>query len=427
MGQDHSITPEVVADLSEYEPTPEISSAIAVEEQRAIAEVQAMATLAKRFPRNRAAAVEQIVRECGRRAVAESALYAYPRGDSVVKGPTVHLMRMIATAWQNVDSGVREVGRTDDATDMIAYAWDLEANRRRSIRWTVPRWIRLRDGRRKAINDPRDVYELNANMGARRERACLQHVIPRDVVDLAISTALTTKASAVGSSLPERIDAMVIAFGQLSVPVEAIEKRLGHGLDLCTVEEIVDLQIIYRSIKDGEVSRLTFFDLGKGARSDDTDELTEAFLPSEPVTAPASDDNAPEIARNGVCNAPDEGTPYGTTSENTDAHRASSRETGAKGRSLFDDDDGDDASPDAAPTEQPLAPDEAIAVMDMLADLQALLESSDYDKATYQAWRTEALALFEVEDESDLNADQLRGHIRSLDLRLREWSDSQGG
>ena len=74
-------------------PLPKVTQTTAVEQARAVAEVQAAVTVAQAMPRDINRAVAEMRDACGRTALASRAFYSVPnRGN----GPTVHLARELA-------------------------------------------------------------------------------------------------------------------------------------------------------------------------------------------------------------------------------------------------------------------------------------------------------------------------------------------
>ena len=77
-----------------------LTQATAIEQARAVAEVQAAVTVAQAIPRDVQRAVAEMRDACGRLALAQRAFYSVPnRGN----GPTVHLARELARIWGNID------------------------------------------------------------------------------------------------------------------------------------------------------------------------------------------------------------------------------------------------------------------------------------------------------------------------------------
>lgn len=231
--------------------------AVAVESNRAIAEVQAQVIMARHYPRNQVLAMDRILQECERVTLAERAIYSYPKGGTQVSGPSIRLAEAIARAWGNMAAGVTEVERVGNESQMLAYAWDLETNTVFRREFKVKHLRDTKEGP-KALRDERDVYELTANQGARRLRACILATIPGDVVDAAVAQCERTMTASVGD-LPGAIKKMVEKFQEIGVTKQQIEARLGHRIDATQAGEIVGLRNIYNSIRDGLAVAGDFF------------------------------------------------------------------------------------------------------------------------------------------------------------------------
>ena len=267
-----------------FESRPDSSSMLAVSASRQAQEVQAAMVIAKRFPRDEYAALQRIERACHRRGLAETAVYAYPKGGTTVTGPSIRMAECLAQHWGNVDFGVVELEQKDGESVVMAYAWDLETNTRQTKVFTV-RHERKARGSVVRLDDPRDIYEMVANQGARRLRACILGVIPGDVVESAVQTCERTLAAS-EEPLEKRIRAMVSKFGELGVNAEMVAERLGHKLEVTTETELVQLRRIFTSLRDGMAKREDFFKLPVARpRFDDSKEEAAAGLaPVKPET-----------------------------------------------------------------------------------------------------------------------------------------------
>lgn len=244
-----------------------------VAQSRAEHEVQAAYVIAKKFPRNENQAIANIMNACKRHSLAEKALYAYPRGSEMVTGPSIRLAEVLARYWGNVDCGVREISQANGVSVAEAYAIDLETNTRMTKIFHVEHKRYSKKKGFTKLTDPRDIYELVANNGSRRLRACILGVIPGDIVeDAVLQVGKTLESSDV--PIKEQIKKMVLAFDEFGVKVEHLEKRLGHNLDSTIPAEIVTLKSIYRSIKDGMATRESFFDIS-GPTSKDSESISE--------------------------------------------------------------------------------------------------------------------------------------------------------
>ena len=241
---------------------------VAIEASRAIAEAQGKLVIAKRFPRDEVQAYNRVAQACQRKGIAEKAFYAYNKGDGMVNGPTIRLAEELARCWGNVDYGIKELSQEQGKSEMQAFAWDLETNTISSQNFTNPhiREVNEKDGngkKRKVVKQltsQRDIYEINANMGARRLRSRILAILPTDLVDMAIAECKNTLAGNNDEPLIDRVKKMVVAFGKIGVTQEQIEKRLGRKVDTMTVDDFTDYIGIYNAIKQGESKIAEWFE-----------------------------------------------------------------------------------------------------------------------------------------------------------------------
>src|SRR5204863_5210063 len=110
---------------------------IAATEARAVAEVQASYIIAKKFPRNQYESYMAIIESCKRPNLAEQAMYAYPRGGTLVTGPSIRLAEAMAQAWGNIEFGIREISQANGVSTVEAYAIDLQTNSRKPVTFHV--------------------------------------------------------------------------------------------------------------------------------------------------------------------------------------------------------------------------------------------------------------------------------------------------
>lgn len=232
-------------------------------------EVQAAVFMAKQFPRNENESIARIMRACDRIGLATKAVYSYPKGGTNVTGPSVRLAEAMAQAWGNIQSGVVELEQRDGESTCMAYCWDIETNTRECKIFTVKHQISTKKGM-KVLTDPREIYELVANQGARRKRACILNIIPGDVTELAVERCNKTLQSGNRRPLIDRLREMVDFFQtRFSVPLSSIEKYFGYKLDAFTEQDGITLANIFNALKDGEAKREDYFQLPKITASED--------------------------------------------------------------------------------------------------------------------------------------------------------------
>ena len=167
-------------------------------------EVQAAMVIAKKFPRDEVESFNRILRSCQRKSLAESAMYEYPRGGTKVTGPSIRLAEAMAQNWGNLDFGITELEQRNGESQVMAYAWDLETNTRQVKIFSVPHVRSTKKGN-VTLTDPRDIYEMVANQGARRLRSCILGIIPGDVVDAAVAECQKTLTTGNNEPLIDRV------------------------------------------------------------------------------------------------------------------------------------------------------------------------------------------------------------------------------
>lgn len=258
------------------------TSLVEVESQRAIQEVQAAMVIAKKFPRDPIAAMDRILNACSRPTLAEGALYSYAKGGAEVSGPSIRLAEAVAQSWGNIQFGIRELSQSKGESTVEAFAWDVETNTRQVKIFQVPH-IRYKRSGSQALTDPREIYELVANQGARRLRACILGVIPGDVIESAQRQCEVTLKTSCDVS-PDAQARMIDAFAPYGVTREMIEKRIQRRLDTITPALMVQLKKIYASLRDGMGQISDWFDapqqpgISKAAEPVDVEGLTEEIM-----------------------------------------------------------------------------------------------------------------------------------------------------
>lgn len=253
-------------------------------------EVEGAIYMAKKFPRDIFKATENIRKMCSRKSLADISQYTYPRGGQKVNGPSIRLAEALCQCWGNIEYGILELNNSNGVSEMMAFAWDLEANVRRSMIFSVKHERNTKNGSYK-LEDSRDIYELTANMGARRVRACILGVLPADIVDEALEVC--KKTIAVGEDkFNESLKTMLNKFNdELKITREQIEKYIGYKVVNFDRNDLFNLKGVFDSIKDGIGSREDYFEM-KSEAIDPLATPTPAPTKTEPE-APKDEDLAP--------------------------------------------------------------------------------------------------------------------------------------
>jgi hypothetical protein len=278
-------TPQVQNPFSQEKSKHLAAGAVEIESNRAVAEVQAMIIVAKSRPRDQHASFEAMRGSCTRPDFAAKAFYAYPKGGQSISGPSIRMAEELARNWGNMKYGISELSNRDGESEMEAYAWDLETNVYNSMRFTVKHEIHTRNGI-KRLTDPRDIYEIGANQGARRLRARILSVLPPDYVEAAIAQCVQTINGGGGRTLHDRVREMLTRFEPFGITKAHIESRVGPLANILP-DQMQELVGIYNSIKDGVSKASDWF--GSSAVPAPTNNAIQAI--NAAATAPAPTNN----------------------------------------------------------------------------------------------------------------------------------------
>ena len=224
-------------------------------------EVQGQIIMAKKFPRNYVESCNRIMQACQRKGLAEKAMYEYPRGGTKVIGPSIRLAEALAQNWGNMSFGIVELEQKAGESQVMAYAWDLETNTRQEKIFSVPHIRSTRKGN-VSLTDPRDIYEMVANQGARRLRSCILGIVPGDVVEDALEQCNKTLVDGEKKPLADVIKEVCLYFQRdYNIPIESLEKYIGCKADSFSMNDCIRLRKVYNSIKDGMAKREEIFEL----------------------------------------------------------------------------------------------------------------------------------------------------------------------
>jgi hypothetical protein len=233
-----------------------IGQATAVEAHRAAAEVLAAVQVAQQCPRDVSAAVDAMRQSCSQLGLAQRAFFSFNRGGTV-SGPSVHLARELARIWGNAQYGLKELRRDDDyhQSEMEAWAWDVQTNTRNSSIFVVPHKRDTKAGP-KALTDMRDIYENNANNGARRVRTAIFAILPKWFTDEAEEICRKTLAAGEsGVRLDQRVENMVTGYRAGGVTLKQLEQKVDKPKGAWDGDDLAELGILFQSLKRREITK----------------------------------------------------------------------------------------------------------------------------------------------------------------------------
>lgn len=237
--------------------------AIAIEQERAVAEAQGQLTLAKRFPRSMTGAMTEFLETCKSPDFAATAFYSVPNRGS---GPSIRFAEEAARCYGNFQYGHRELSRTEGKSEIEVYAWDMQNNNYSKRQITVMHVMDTRNGPKK-LTDQADIDNKIANVASKQMRGRILALLPKHLVAAGQAACKVTLAGGNAEKpLSDRIVAMVQAFGRFGVNKVHLETHLGHSVDNTTVDELADLMGIFNAIKEGGKAS-EYFPLGEAAES----------------------------------------------------------------------------------------------------------------------------------------------------------------
>jgi len=259
------------------------TSGTGIESSRAQREIEGRIILARKFPRDIGIVRDKTLAACRIVSFAEKALYQYSRKDGdgrkvIIKGASIRLGEEMAKAMTNFSYGMREMDSGDDWTEVQSFAWDIESNVSETRDFKVMHYRKAGVSIRK-ITDPRDVYEMVANMGSRRMRACILALVPYYIQEEAITecdkTVMGTIAGKAGS---KRAKKMLDAFAELKISEAVIEAKYKKKLKNFSPSDYSDLVSIFNSLKDGIGKPWDYFDVEPERESEVGKEVQKDIL-----------------------------------------------------------------------------------------------------------------------------------------------------
>lgn len=275
-------------------PAPDhVGQATAIEQSRAVAEVQAAVIVAQQRPRDVDAALAEMRRSCERPSFAARAFYTLPRGQDTVTGETIHFARELARVWGNVQDGIAELRRDDVAgySEIQAWAWDLQTNKRTALTFVVPHRRDLKAGKSRQLVTSQEIYESNTNAGSRRLRQAILSILPPWFVDEAKELCNATLTAGSPEEIAAKVARMLPAYERLGVTQAQLEQKVGRARVDWTGREFAQLDILYGTLKRGEITVDEAFPAARVTREEieaaavDADEAGRVSEEDWPATA----------------------------------------------------------------------------------------------------------------------------------------------
>lgn len=242
---------------------------VAIEAHKAQIEMMMQFRVAKEFPRDMKMVGDKAIAEAQRPALAELAEYSYSRGGTEISGASIRLLESLARCMGNIRSGWEVLEANAEKSSIRAYAVDMENNTVAEVKFSVKHWRALRNNKGYALTDERDIYELCANQAQRRVRACLEKLMPRELIDVALAQCDKTAEASVDTT-PEGLQKLLAAFNRIGVNKAMIEAKFqGRKLEGLKPRQLLALRKNWTAINDGMAKIGDFFDTKLATNKDD--------------------------------------------------------------------------------------------------------------------------------------------------------------
>lgn len=181
--------------------------------------------------------------------VAESCIYALPRGGKTIEGPSARFAEVVASAWGNCRAGARTISDQGDFVTAQGVFHDLERNV--AITYEVQR--RITDSKGKRYNADMIGVTANAACSVALRNAILKGV-PKAFWDDMYQAARQTVMGDFKTLANRRADA-IKAFMALGVSEAQIFAKLAvGGIEDITLEHLVTLRGLITAIKEGDTT-----------------------------------------------------------------------------------------------------------------------------------------------------------------------------
>lgn len=235
------------------------------------AEIDQQVSTAKAFPRSLAKFMETALSMATlNEEIAQSCIYALPRGGKVIEGPSVRLAEIIASSYENIRAGARIIDNDGRTITSQGICHDLERNYCATIE--VKRRITDKNG--KSFNDDMQVIAGNAGSAIAYRNAVFK-VVPAALVQN-IYEQVKQVAKGTAATLQERRTKAVSWFNDQGVKSEQICAALAiKKIEDIDLDKLSVLTGMRSAIKNGESTLKEMFDPEKPKAEVAKPEFTE--------------------------------------------------------------------------------------------------------------------------------------------------------
>jgi hypothetical protein len=238
---------------------------------KATADINARWMIAMHRPRDLDNVRVALLRECTRPGFAKSAIYAVPRGTGTVRGLSIRFAETAMTAMGNIGCEAQTLYDSDADRVVRATVTDFESNSMWSRDLTIAKTklVRKDPGPGKSLGmrlnsygdtnwivpcSDDDITTKESSAISKASRTGILRLIPAWLKSEAQEQCERVQRDAAAKDPDAERRKVFDAFASLNVKPSWLADWLGHPLDQATPSEIVDLQQLYRAIRDGGIT-----------------------------------------------------------------------------------------------------------------------------------------------------------------------------
>lgn len=244
-------------------------TAVASASAMAIAEIRSCLQLAKMYPRDIDDARINILNTCKRPGFAPHVCYSKPIGKKKIKGISIRGAEVAANNWSNIKSMSGIVYDDDEKRIINVVSMDLQTNTSYSSQVIVDKIVERKSPKQGQIivyerlnsygekvygvEPTKDEFEVKvAAQVSKQIRNNILRLIPEDIKEEMINTANKTMQNQAAEDPKGEAKKIADAFAELSVTPSDLKNYLGHPLSKASPAQIVELRVIFKTIKDGQ-------------------------------------------------------------------------------------------------------------------------------------------------------------------------------
>jgi hypothetical protein len=250
---------------------------------KATADINARWMIAMHRPRQMPDVRDAILHECKRPNFARAAIYAVPRGDGKIKGLTIRFAEAAMKAMGNMgceaqtlyDSADERVVRVTvtDYEGNTAWSRDLTIRKVKEVKKQPARHlgVRLNSYGDVVYTVPASDDDVNTKESAaisKASRTGILRLIPAWLLAEAREKCETVQKDAAAKDPDAERRIMLDAFSELNVKPSWLSEWLGHPAEAATPAQVVELQQLYRAIRDGHTTPDEALRSRRGDKSD---------------------------------------------------------------------------------------------------------------------------------------------------------------